>query len=297
MRPLGLIVALGMLVAFAGESRPASSTFPGKNGKLVFARFGDRGPELFVMGSTGRHQVRLFAPGREGTEPAWSPDGRRIVFSSFSAEGTSAIHVASVASGRTRTLIRAPRPEYVANATWSPDGMWILFERGQEEPYAPELYLVRPDGRDLRRLAAGSQPSWSRDGRIAFMLRKVQGADAELYVMSSNGSGKRRVATKATNPNWSPDGKRIAFVRLIGQQLDIYTIRADGSRQRRLTHVAAHDLNPEWSPDGRKIAFESRRNGRAEIYVMSADGSGETRLTRNEVEDTEPAWQPLRRGG
>jgi Tol biopolymer transport system component len=84
-------------------------------------------------------------------------------------------------------------------------------------------------------------------------------------------------------------------------QLEIYVMNADGSRQTRLTDNEVHDRYPDWSPDGTKIAF-ARDNGTGfnEIYVMNADGSRQTRLTESVANDTsfshsgdfEPTWSP-----
>jgi WD40-like Beta Propeller Repeat len=61
---------------------------------------------------------------------------------------------------------------------------------------------------------------------------------------------------------------------------EIYVVRADSGRERRLTRTRAKDIAPAGSPDGRKIAFASDRDGRLEVYLMNADGSGQRRLTR-----------------
>ena len=80
---------------------------------------------------------------------------------------------------------------------------------------------------------------------------------------------------------WSPDGRKIAFQRvlvrregdkIVGVDFDVYVINADGSEERNLTRDAL-SLRPIWSPDGRKIAFASGPDGDGGIYVMNADGS------------------------
>ena len=56
-------------------------------------------------------------------------------------------------------------------------------------------------------------------------------------------------------PTWSPDGKKIAFARLVGTHLQLYVMNADGSGQKALTHGVPDHLDPAWSPDGKTIAF------------------------------------------
>jgi Tol biopolymer transport system component len=73
---------------------------------------------------------------------------------------------------------------------------------------------------------------------------------------------------------------------------DIWSMRADGSRVRRLTSAPAQEFDPTWSPDGRRIAYrhQTEDDETTEIYVMDADGSHQTNLTRNEVADWGPDW-------
>jgi dipeptidyl aminopeptidase/acylaminoacyl peptidase len=82
------------------------------------------------------------------------------------------------------------------------------------------------------------------------------------------------------DPDWSPDGLKIAFERGDGNQHEVYVMNADGSGLTNLTNTnLANDLGPSWSPDGQKIAFSSTRTGGNHIFVMDDDGNGPTNLT------------------
>jgi len=90
----------------------------------------------------------------------------------------------------------------------------------------------------------------------------------------------------------SPDGTRLAAVRGVAPNWDVFLLNADGSVARRLTDHPAVDYMPVWSPDGQRIAFVSVRDGHQEIYTMRADGSELTQLTRGSAHNSEPAWSP-----
>ncbi len=131
--------------------------------------------------------------------------------------------------------------------------------------------------------------------------------------MTSDGSGPTALTADAmfeTQPRWSPDGSRIAFMRSdrSDQLYDIFTMGPDGSGLTRVTDFDGYDGNPVWSPDGGVIAFASERDATAEqaqqnrenenpvagiaIYVMNADGSGVTRVTPPDDRDLFPTdWR------
>ena len=95
-----------------------------------------------------------------------------------------------------------------------------------------------------------------------------------------------------SRPDWSPDGRRIAFNSNRDGNWEVYLMNADGSGVTRLTENDVVDGSPTWSPDGTRIAFDSTRDGDWDVYVMNADGSGVTRLTDNDAYDLSPVWSP-----
>jgi len=98
-----------------------------------------------------------------------------------------------------------------------------------------------------------------------------------------------------TDPAWSPDGSRIAYVTDRDGNAELYVMNADGSGARRLTNTIATEASPAWTPDGR-IVFASNASGTGtgtfHIWIMNADGSGARQLTDGPYSDFQPAVSP-----
>jgi TolB protein len=95
-------------------------------------------------------------------------------------------------------------------------------------------------------------------------------------------------------PNWSPDGKKIAFLSGRDGDAEIYVMNPDGSDQTNLTNSpdSQESLQGDfsWSPDSKQILFHSNQSGDVEVYVMDADGSNPTNLTNNPATDFSSIW-------
>jgi Tol biopolymer transport system component len=165
---------------------------------------------------------------------------------------------------------------------------------------------MNPDGSGQVRLtsdpASDRYPNWSPDSSaIAFRSNRTPSISFDIWKIRADGSGAVRItadsalwgASLETDPAWSPDGRKIAFVSDRDGNREIYVGNADGSSPHRLTDNPAIDQFPAWSPDSSKLAFGTNRDGNDEIYVMSAsDGSGQTNLTADPAADRYAAWSP-----
>jgi Tol biopolymer transport system component len=205
------------------------------NGReIVFAsNRGQRGSgidHLYLMRSDGAHLRRLTYDRRDAREPSFSPDGKQIVFAAHVLDASNdytekgAIDLISADGEHRRPLTSGLRGD-AKNPTWSPDGRWIAFidavdtDDGNDDSRA-DLYVVRPDGTGLHRLAVDvddwSQPfAWAPDSReIA-----VVGADERIYRIPVEAARPVRVKEDGwgrgvtTDIDWSPDGRQIAYVR------------------------------------------------------------------------------------
>lgn len=275
-----------------------------RDGTVAYARFPSSGEaQLFMMDANGRNRIRLIRHAGSDSEPSWSPDGRRIAFTSTSKASIQGIFVADANGTGLRQLTRHLTPPNAAfldaHPRWSPDGTRLLFHRYRDN--RTDLYVIDANGGGLRKVGPGFEPAWSPDGqKIAFALRIGRYGNYDIYVSNPDGSGRRRVTRSPANdndPDWSPDGRTLVFESRRKDNTDIYTIGSDGKRERRLTRAAGYDASPVWSPDGKWIAFASRRTRtQFDIWVMDRDGSNQTRLTTDaKADDAQPAWRPAAR--
>ena len=165
-----------------------------------------------------------------------------------------------------------------------------------------EIFLMNADGSRQRAITANQSinnfPSWSSKGdSIVFTSYRHRNQPA-LFVATRGRDGPERLFARL-EPDLSQYrgvfdrvGKRLAVVMTGGGPSEIYTVRPDSRKIRRITRNESIDISPTWSPNGKRIAFTSDRSGAPQIYVMDADGGNARRLTYNGYYNSAPAWSP-----
>ncbi len=273
--------------------------------KLAFVSRRDGNSEIYVMNADGSAQENLTRQPANDSHPSWSRDGRKLVFVSR-RDGNSEIYVMNADGSGLRNMTRTPSDDL--DPAWSPDGRAIAFVQKKCVPSRPcgtafETYLavVNADGSGLRRLTTRPahlfNPSWSADGKTIRYGRSLVNPDG-----SGHSELPRNVPLTGA---WSPDGQRIASVRVAHSPIDagnptklgLFVMNADGSNARRVAAKATAG-GLAWSPNGRRIAFRRYDGqlgigrGNSDLFVVNADGSGLRRLTRHAENMRWFAWSP-----
>lgn len=220
----------------------------------------------------------------QGADPDWSTDGRVLFVRrgdlwSVRADGSEARFVVPL------------RPKRVPYATlvggWSHAAGRYAF--GWDVGSLPQLYGMRPDGTQLRRLfeRALRLPAFSPDGRrVAYVTESTRSWTLGVTDLATGASrGLATVRRVLGPPSWAPNGRRLAFDTTDG----VFTISLAGSKPRRVKGTTRADREPDWSPDGRAIAITRRPHRRPDVHIIDLR-TGRTRLLRRNAES--PAWSP-----
>ena len=247
--------AIALTASCNGGDDPAGPPPGGATYDLLYEgyRFGPAEP--LVLRLDGGEPTRVLAAGTVAFDPAPSPDGSRIAYTVVNDDETTDVWVANRDGSGARRLTTSAEDE--GQAAWSPDGTKIAYQSFalQREP---DIFVVNADGSSPTNLTPDSPPASFDDAR----------------------------------PAWSPDGTRIAFRSNLGGNLDIWTMRADGSDKRRVTNTPDVDTEPAWSPDGTRIVFRRSSNATGtDLAIVPADGGTVTLLPMPDAQVT-TSWSP-----
>lgn len=311
-------VATGTSTITASSSAVTGSTTltvgTAASGKIAFVSSRDGVNEIYVMNADGSGQTRVTA--NSGTlwtdqayDPRWSPDGSKILFSSYDAGSSLELYVVNVdGTGETQLTFPTWAADWNSQAAWSPNGTEIAFisyQTGHTQVYTmsstggPNTLIsdvTTPAGH-----ATFTNPNWSPSGgTITADTHWWSSGPPEdgggIYAFPPTSGVQLTHSSGDYNSTWSPNGDKIAFYRNNSGTnptgSDIYVMNIDGSGATEL----AEGLNPVWSPDGTKIAYLKNFNDTGYmLFVINADGTNEINLmsTFDNIGVTWlPSWSP-----
>ena len=266
------------------------------------------GSLFFLSTETGeKRRVTFPSVDYDDFDPAFSPDMSHLAFVRYSGYGASASDLYII--GLSGDLVPQGEPQRltafngrVTSPVWTPDGLTILFTR-REGAGSHSLWRINLTGnRQIEPLAiaadSSSSMTLSRSGNKIVYTRESSNVNiwaADLNSTASNRADWIRPFIASTseedNPQFSPDGKHIAYQSSRSGKTEIWVCDQDGSNSRQLTNMAAVVSGfARWSPDGKEVVFHSRPNGSASLYVIDAAGGTPKRLTSEIGNDISPSW-------
>ncbi len=205
--------------------------------------------DIFVMQANGTGIKRLTTAASNNSNPEWTPDGSRIVFTGSTGSGD--IYSMKVDGTDVRRLTSNAATDSYASV--SPDGKKIAFASDRTGEF--DIYTMNMDGSGLARITthaeSDSWPDWSPDGtKIAFT--SLRDGEYEIYVMNANGTGQTNLTNDPDfldlEPTWSPDGTQIAFWSYRDPDADVYVMAATGGTQTAIGATAEDEISPDWQP-------------------------------------------------
>ena len=262
---------------------------------------GVSGGLILVSPATGERVdwVALNPAFAGSAEPAFSPDGRRLAYTSTTGDFTAHVNIVSVGSdgkpvGAPTRLVYKGQEAHTP--IWTADGHSLLIIDGSSTSNGgvARIPVDAPDTAvHLGGLEHATSIALSRDGNKLIFTRG--GDNSDIWRVDVHDPAKSaRVAASTLwdgNAEYSPDGQRIAFSSNRGGARELWVANANGDDAQAVTSFNGPIVGmPGWSPDGRQLVFDARPDGNADIFVVSADGGQMRQLTKRPGEDARPAW-------
>jgi len=251
---------------------------------------------IFLANADGSEVKNLTDSKFLNTNPAWSPDGKKVAFAS-DRDGDMSLYVMD-ADGKNATRLTKDHGDRLPS--WSADGKTIAFCRRTES--GSQICSVPAAGGDAKEIGDGDgwDPAFSPDGKKIAFTSMRDGDGFRLYVMDADGKNVKKLTEKPNPygyvyPAWSPDGKKISWTDHTDDGLQLFVADADGKNAKQVTKLGGVATYSAWSPDGKTISFcHLQEDKPGTVYVVDADGSNQKALLKDEtlVDGARPAWRP-----
>jgi serine/threonine protein kinase len=290
------------------EPTPASTPIGGGVGQIAFASSREGVSQIFLINvdSTGLQQLTNLQDG--ACQPAWSPDGKQLLFISPCKDNREQYPGSSIWMLSLDTMESSQLPTIPGGGdydpAWDPNGERIAFTSLRDG--WPQIYLMNLDGSNLQNISGGYetdyQPAWDPRG-TNLLFTAVRGAIPEIMIMPDTGGNEQQFTMGEsqghTHADWSKDGEFILIERQLGN-IPRLVVKRFGERLKVANQVCIEGpmasqpmAEGKWSPDTRWIAFETWPNGvEHDIAIISSNCSSYTQLTSDTYRDFDPVWRP-----
>ena len=254
---------------------------------------------LWVVPVRGGPPIQITESFANARNTVWHSDGNRLFFSA-KVDETYQIFVTDLAGHKPAQITFGERDSFVLDI--SADGAKILYGSSKEESdiwgvgvaKADEFAVaadisfelwpdVSPDNQMISYQASGNVSQGNKLLNSSILTKSVN-AESKPFTLIKDGF----------LPKWSPDGKRLAFLRSVNNDFGLWTVNAVGGEEKQLTtgrlSPVAYSILPYhrlqssdfgWSPDGSKLVYISKRSGQRNLWIIAADGTGDTQTTSN----------------
>ncbi|MGE5569220.1 MAG: DPP IV N-terminal domain-containing protein [Rhodospirillales bacterium] len=247
------------------------------------------------MDSDGGNQRQVTRFNSISIEPAVSPDGSRLAFTSY-ARGLPRIFLFSIDPVRDLRFYNQ-QASVNSSPAFTPDGQHIIYSSSAGG--CCRIFIASLNGTGFRPITApgsiDTEPKVNPRTGADLVFVSGRSGRAQMYRMNLEGADVQRLTTgegEAANPAWSPDGQHIAFAWTRGYapgNWNIFVMDVATREYTQLTHQEGKNEHPSWAPDGRHIVFSSTRSGKPQIWSMLAGGTRLKQLTKDGNNDR-PVW-------